>query len=304
LSFHAQYRCRHSGVCCRTAWDLPFAPAERDAAERLHLVPSGAFRVEGDVSFAARQPDDSCVFLESTGALALCGIHRAAGHSVLPVACRMFPRVALHDARGWTITLSHFCPTAASLLFEADEAVAIVAAPASLVDVGPLDGLEAADVIPPLLRDGMLMDLDSFSEWEALAIRALTAPGCTPAGAIARLERITEELARWTPADGALLECVRAAFLSSSTGHVHATTLESRAVQRWLAAHLFGNWIAYQGRGLRTIVRYVRACLDVFSVELARDGNALEAIRRSDYLIVHESDSQQLASALDALVRR
>ena len=46
------------------------------------------------------------------------------------------------------------------------------------------------------------------------------------------------------------------------------------AVKRWLAARLFGTWIAYQGDGLLTIVRYLRACFDVFTVELARDGQA------------------------------
>ena len=278
----------------------------------------------------------------------------------------MFPRVALRDARRWTVTLSHFCPTAASLLFEDDEDVQIVDAPASLIDVGPLDGLDAADVIPPLLRDGVLMDLDSFSEWESQAIRVLTARRCTPDASLSQLERLTDELARWSPGDGDLIERVRAVFqfggervprdgerpirgaglhgnpangerglrdgdrpiltaglhgspangqrpLSDGERPIRSAGLqacpaddgaESRAVQRWLAAHLFGNWIAYQGRGLRTIVRYLRACLDVFRIELARDGDALQAIRRSDYLIVHESDSQQLATSIDALTRR
>jgi Fe-S-cluster containining protein len=305
LSFHAGYRCRHSGVCCRTAWDLPFAPEERATAERLQLVAFGAFRDSGDVSFAARRDDGACVFLEQAGGEALCGIHRAAGHHVLPVACRMFPRVALHDARGWSITLSHFCPTAAALLFDDGQPVEIVAPSASVTDVGPLDGLDAVDAIPPLLRDGVLMDLESFSEWESQAIRVLTAVQGTPESGLALLETITDELCQWTPGSTPLVDAVRAAFQrpSDTTGD-GSNTRESRAVKRWLAAHVFGNWIAYQGRGLRTIVRYARACLDVFTVELARDGNALEAIRRSDFLLVHESDSQQLASAIDALLRR
>jgi Fe-S-cluster containining protein len=312
LSFHARYRCRHSGVCCRTGWDLQFERQEREAAERLHLVPTGAFRDGADVSFASRRADGACVFLEAGTERALCGIHRAAGQQALPAACRMFPRVALRDARGWTVTLSHFCPTAASLLFEDDEDVQVVDAPASLIAVGPLEGLDAADAIPPLLRDGVLMDLESFSEWESHAIRVLTARGCTPEASVSRLEQLTDELVGWSPGEGELIERVRAVVVSErppgdadrQACPVHAGAAESRAVQRWLAAHLFGNWIAYQGRGLRTIVRYVRACLDVCRIELARDGNALEAIRRSDYLIVHESDSQQLAASIDGLARR
>ena len=285
---------------------MPFTLEERGTAERLHLVDARAFRDDGDAAFAARRDDGSCVFLEGTDhSTLLCGIHRVAGHHALPVACRMFPRVALHDGRGWTITLSHFCPTAASLLFEGADPVTIVESPRSLTDVGPLDGLDASGAIPPLLRDGVLMDLESFSEWEAQAIRVLTSEADTPETAIARLQSITDEVARWTPASGDLIDAVHAAFQTPrDTGGRPARDRDSRAIQRWLAAHLFGNWIAYQGRGLRTIVRYVRACLDLFTVELARDGNALEAIRRSDFLIVHESDSQHLATALDALVRR
>jgi hypothetical protein len=70
-------------------------------------------------------------------------------------------------------------------------------------------------------------------------------------------------------------------------------------VKRWLAARLFGAWIAYQGNGLRTILRYLHACHDVFTIELARDRDALQAFRRSDHLIVHESSSQQLANLLN-----
>ena len=80
----------------------------------------------------------------------------------------------------------------------------------------------------------------------------------------------------------------------------------SRAVNRWLAARLFGTWIAYQGGGLLTIVRYLRAALDVLTVELARaaaEGDldrraVLESLRRSDYLLVHLAESQRVASLL------
>ena len=65
--------------------------------------------------------------------------------------------------------------------------------------------------------------------------------------------------------------------------------VQDRAVKRWLAARLFGNWIAYQGDGLPAIVRYLRDCLATVTTELARDGNPLEAVRRSDLLIVHKA---------------
>jgi hypothetical protein len=40
---------------------------------------------------------------------------------------------------------------------------------------------------------------------------------------------------------------------------------------------------------LEAIVRYLRGCLGIFAAELARDGNPLEAIRRSDLQIVHKA---------------
>jgi Fe-S-cluster containining protein len=305
LSFHAGYRCRHSGACCRTDWDLPFDTTDRERIEQLGLATAGDFREGDSISFARRRPDGACVFLASAPEGDICTIHRAAGHDVLPVTCRMFPRIALHDARGTMLTLSHYCPTAASLLFEYDGPTEIVEAAPSLTGVGPLDGLDAREVLPPLLRDGVLMDLESFAEWERWAIGALTMPDADPRDAVARVEAVTAEIATWSPGEIPLLDAVRAATRTVRAAAQKGTTASGYPLflQRWLAAHLFGNWIAYQGCGIRTIVRYLRACLDVFTIELARDGDPLEAIRRSDFLIVHQTDSQQLAAALDALLR-
>lgn len=214
----------------------------------------------------------------------------------------MFPRLVLHDPRGTFISLSHFCPTAAGLLFEPGPPDAIVDAPASLAGAGQLDGLNARDGWPPLLRPGVMMDLESFGTWERLAVEILTRQGIAPRVSLDTLDAATRRIERWSPgvdADGEpLLHAVRDAFglLSPPTA---ALADHEPAVKRWLAARLFGTWIAYQGNGLRTIVRYVQACLDIFTIELARDRDALQAIRRSDHLIVHESSSQQLAGLLN-----
>ena len=118
---------------------------------------------------------------------------------------------------------------------------------------------------------------------------------------LAALETATSRIAQWSPGDGRWLplkEEVNHAFaaLAPPTRAIDTTDV---AVKRWLAARLFGCWIAYQGKGLQTIVRYLRACLDAFVLELARDRNALEAIRRCDRLIVHDASSQSLATLLD-----
>src|SRR4051812_31188677 len=95
LNVHAPYRCRHAGACCRASWTIPFE----------------------DGTIAARTPDNGCIFLD--GRSGLCSIHRDGGAQALPVTCRVFPRIVLQDARGTFISLSHFCPTAAALLFDA-----------------------------------------------------------------------------------------------------------------------------------------------------------------------------------------
>ena len=78
---------------------------------------------------AAKETDGRCAFFESDARL--CSIHRVGGEAALPLTCRMFPRVVLQDGRGALVSLSHFCPTAAALLFDATGPDAVVEAPTS-----------------------------------------------------------------------------------------------------------------------------------------------------------------------------
>ena len=132
LDFHAPYQCRHTGACCRAGWTIPFE----------------------DGTVAARDAGGAGTFLD--GHARRCSIHRARGPQALPLTCRMFPRVVLHDARGTFVSLSHFCPTAAALLFDADGDGSIVGAPPALAGIGELDGLDARGEWPPLLRAGVI----------------------------------------------------------------------------------------------------------------------------------------------------
>jgi hypothetical protein len=87
----------------------------------------------------------------------------------------------------------------------------------------------------------------------------------------------------------------------------------SRPLCRYLGTHAFANWMAYQGRGIRTEVRRVRVALEVVRLEVARhvaldgrpDGRAVvaAAIRRADLLLQHLVDPVRLARALDARER-
>lgn len=345
LNFHAAYACRHSGECCRAGWPIPFGPAEAARVESLRLVDAPAFvRADGPDAaiLAATHADGRCIFFEP--ATHLCAIHRTAGEAALPITCRVFPRVVLKDARGAFLTLSHYCPTAASLLLHADQPTAIVDAPASLVPAGPLEGLDASDAWPPLLRPRVLMDHAGYALWERRAIALLADPDLSPRRALEAIEAATTALVRWSPggmtlsdavarsfetigpgdvpgseADGSLVSLVLRAVPAKLLNGTPFTSRPSRtpdadvaleyaeATGRWLSARLFGTWLAYQGSGLRAIVRYLRACLAVLLVELARDPGPrsgerrfIDAIRRSDHLIVHLADSQRLATLLSS----
>jgi Fe-S-cluster containining protein len=330
LNFHAAYRCRHSGECCRAGWLIPFSREENARVGALRLVErpfddSG----EGLATFARRQPDGRCIFFEPEGRL--CGIHRAAGEGALPVTCRMFPRIVLKDARGTFLTLSHYCPTAAALLLEGDEPPDVVDAPPSLIPAGELEGLDASDAWPPLLRPHVLMDHESYALWERRAISLLARSDLMPWHALDAIASATTVLTAWSPGEGALRDAVDGAFDDTRSRptldiepDVSLARLVLRAVppellprsafigddasidldvarpygpviNRWLAARLFGTWIAYQADGLDALVRYLRACLSVLLVEIGRECRFVEAIRRSDYLLVHLADSQRLA---------
>ena len=84
-----------------------------------------------------------------------------------------------------------------------------------------------------------------------------------------------------------------------------------RAMKNYLAARLFGNWVAYQGEGLRSIVEWVRTCAAVVHHFLIRrfmeSGRSLssatfiDAVRSADLLLLHVLDSAAFARDVVAL---
>jgi Fe-S-cluster containining protein len=80
-----------------------------------------------------------------------------------------------------------------------------------------------------------------------------------------------------------------------------------KAVRRYLAARLFGNWMAYYGAGLHAIVEYLRLALAVLKMEAARNPSSsasaawhsvIPAVRNADLLLVHLSDTKALSRLL------
>jgi Fe-S-cluster containining protein len=278
----------------------------------------------------------ACVFFDPH-ANGSCSIQRHAGVQALPSACRHFPREILIDPRGTFISLSHFCPTAAALLGRGGSLDIVDARPPLLIDE-PHEGMDATNVPAPLLRPGRLCDMDGYDAWERACLRVLSDPSRTAREALDAIDAATEDVREWRPHDGPLAARVQAAF-SDPPARMHPPPAGFAAfcarhfppeagpipglddvwhrligptagafdpiVKQYLATRLFANWIAYQGRGLRTIVVWLRAVMAVFTNELARRAAAsgaaparhdvLEAIRRTDWLLLHTADSAAIA---------
>ena len=236
LSIHAGYRCRHTGVCCSSGWDIPVEPEmylrNALASGRLRIpeaaiesASSGAesgreaacFRSVAGLPHGARvvlasHSSGRCIFLESDRH---CAIHRQLGPEALPSACRDFPRVVTLTPLGVSITLSHYCPTAASMLVTPKDPcragpegipLTILEDPPGFPPSWPYEGLDACDALPPLLRPGVLMDWASLARWEECAVAVLGDETRTPETALDVLAGVAEDARRWTPEDGSFGE--------------------------------------------------------------------------------------------------
>jgi Fe-S-cluster containining protein len=125
-------------ACCSSGWTIPVEPAiERRIATAAR---TGELRAgDGSPLSAWSRPlgegaaprattgeharvalrvleSGACVFLDARGTR-LCAVHDRLGEDALPGACRQFPRVVTQTPLGVSVTLSHYCPTAAGLLF-------------------------------------------------------------------------------------------------------------------------------------------------------------------------------------------
>lgn len=238
LSFHAGWACRHSGACCRTGWAIA---VEAEPFERLLVhfgdtqvrfaVKTGGPLPEGSAGLLRYGDDTRCAFHEGQR----CAIHAQIGPEAQPSACRQFPRVVLQDARGTFVRLSCYCPTAARLLVES-VAIEVVAAPPGLVLDGRLDGFDARDALPPLLRPNLLSDTGGYAEWERRGVETLNSGEGTADAVLKRLAEATERLLRWRPPHGPLACAVESAFEhASASGDVEPADPHDEVVRFGLA---------------------------------------------------------------------
>jgi len=256
LSFQRDYACRHSGACCTAGWIEP------DESGRCR--------------FHDRHPGGGCT------------IQRQHGHDVLPRACQQFPRVATLSPLGTSVTLSAFCPTAASLLFD-DEPFGIVDAP----DPRAIEGLDARAVLPPLLREGMLMDWEAVARWEQLAVETLSAHRHDVDRALAIVEGASMQVIEsWTPAEGALPDALTAAFgrAGESGGAGHMPDCRARlnaALSRYYASHAFACWPMYNGEGIRGALGWLVKARTALEDERRSATDLKEAFRQADLRLRH-----------------
>jgi hypothetical protein len=335
-------------------------PAEAQVVELVRTRQVRPNGVTGELFTVSNEPDGStkwtvardqrgdCVFFDRQAGR-LCVIHRDLGGNALPAACRHFPRKVVIDRRGTLISLSHFCPTAAATLLTA-AALTIVEARPPLRLSAPVEGLDARDALPPLLRPGLLCDMEGYDAWERAGISLFGDSDRGFEDCLSILAVATESIRGWNPGGGTLAARVRAGFQTAADGRVALAWSNARMIERvrlltigrvgndlipldgfddtwndhagkrlvwfnsamknYLASRLFANWIAYQGRGLRTIVEWLRTCAAAVGHELLRRSQSIappdpadfiEAVRSADLLLLHVLDSASFARHASAI---
>lgn len=220
-----------------------------------------------------------CVFHDDSCGSA-CRVQHSLGHDTLPLACRQFPRISVADPRGVSITLSHYCPTAAGLLDDRTP-VTIVEQPAAFPAGGEYDALDVARGLPPQRNSRRLLDWDDWWRLEAASVAMLADDGQPIDDRMARLR------ATVAPQAEAPLRVPDAARLTAAvTGavpHELRTAMprpwgpapSEAALGRLLASHAFASWLIHLGDGLATwlcaieaVLALVRAGWSVADVEL------------------------------------
>lgn len=256
IALHADYLCRHSGVCCAERWAIP---VERVRQARLQsAIDSGTLRpphtqstyfesaegIDPDALVVVGRSGRDCVFFEPDHRL--CAIHHDLGHAALPSACQHFPRVIAIDPRGVTLSLSHVCPTVGGLL------TADVTGWNRRVDRGRVvtdgqdwSGLDAREVLPPQVNASLLWDWESMTAFEDQALDLLGRTA--PARALGVIDAVATALSRLD--EGELRPHVLAAFADADA---RASSLEPdlAALTGLVAGCTSGGAIAAGGLGV------------------------------------------------------
>jgi Fe-S-cluster containining protein len=325
LALHARYQCARTGVCCGSGWQIPvesrFYRGLRDALHDGRLRPGGGQGLrdllpahpglpEGFDAVFGQDEEGRCLFYEQDAdGRGRCAVHHQLGPDALPMSCRHFPRMVVLSPLGMDVSLSHYCPTAAGLLFSVPD-TAIVEAPPAFPPAPWYEGLDARGS-GPLLRPGVHLEWETFRAFESFAVRTMADPGRTVPEALDALAAAAEGARGWSPAAGPLADFVRAKIAEPSPSAPSPPTdqavwdgvlsavppgLALRAdaqlarqadparalpaseiadlppVRRYLAARSFASWLAVQGQGLRTAALAPRLAWVALRVQAGRRG--------------------------------
>ena len=298
-----------------------------DALARGLLRPTSGSR-QSALTPAPQAPPDSpavlavsgshCVFFDAAE-VHHCRVQHALDHSALPLACRQFPRVTVQTPLGTSVTLSHYCPTAAGLL-EARGPVTIVENAPAFPDGGEYVGLDVREALPPLLRPDVLMDWESWRALEERAVHLLCHVAETADEGLSRLRTAVEDLRQWRPGSTSLATAIDAAFglassqtqacqpdtarrvaevlaaiprgvLDNSTPQPDTQAPRASALveRRFLAAHAFASWIGYQGHGVRSWFRSIEGAYALL--------DAGYSVATADLLLRHLADTSALTQS-------
>jgi len=348
LSFHSAYRCQNTGVCCSSGWDIAVeGGVEARLTKLLGRTPQrlpngpGGFRPMPDPPANCKsalrlvESTGACWFRDESGRT--CALHRDFGEDVLPSACRQFPRICVIEPDVVSVSLSHYCPTAAGLLFGDADAFGLVTEPKAFPSTWPFEGLDARHAYPPFLRPGVLLGFDGLRILEEQAVGVLSRESLWPAMEI--IDAAVEGARSWTAEAGSVCERVVRSFVSRD-GHVDhgplatdprpillgsltegtvpsaglppfqpgppaLSALADLALRKYLASRLIAAWITFQADDLRSVVKYLRLCLNTAllfaSARTAGESEGTrwrEAIRTTDLWILHYSDPDLLARNL------
>ena len=221
---------------------------------------------------------------------------------------------------GLSVTLSHYCPTAAGLLQTSGPVTVVSGAPAFPTG-GEYVGLDVRDALPPLLRPDVLMDWEAWRMLEGHAVHLLCHVAETANEGLSRLHTAVEQLRQWRPGSSSLAVAIDDAFSLASSGTstyrpdykrrvadvlaaippgvrdssprpktgAHTPHASAEIERRFLAAHAFASWTGYQGHGVRSWFRSVEAAYALL--------DAGYAIATADLLLRHLADTAALTQS-------
>lgn len=364
LSTYRDYACRHAGACCRSGWSIPVEVSRYDAL--VEALATGRLTAPGNGAVAPLLPlpsrtedyagllgiceDGTCAFLEGGLAAAsaeaprsACAVHRQVGHAALPVSCQQFPRLAVMRPASTAVSLSHYCPTAAALLFQGEDAPTIEQAPDAVLDQHVWEGLDLRDALPPLLRHDALFTWTAFARWEAFVVGVLGDRNRSLEQALGTIAAAAEGLRRWRLEDDPFDTFVEERLDAIRVQTHHATVPASRPSAADEAIQLVSQaippgvqqlftpsegptfrhgeplasedvvlrrylvaraWASWVAHESGGVRGYVRWLLVVLgTLRRCRATSLFDAIRHADLLLVHLASPAALSRALARLDR-